>query len=259
LQNSNTTIESLLASTNSEEIRRGLTLAKEEFRKKGSSVSSQLVDVISTLFYIDPLDLPHLVPVVEEAIEVIAGFGKSAVPLLLEKLDEGDLKSQIAIAQTLGRIGEDALEPLISAYKTTKDLSRKAFTLYALGKVKSPKIISAAECALDGAESEELELRDTATRAIGKFVESIPPSQLPRPIKEKFLEVLRKNLADPNHGIRAKAVRSMGKLAKFGHLSRDEKKQLRATCLLITGKDERFEWDRAYIVRKEAEEALNYI
>ncbi|MBI4428894.1 MAG: HEAT repeat domain-containing protein [Ignavibacteriales bacterium] len=255
---SNSTIESLLASTNFEEIRQGLKLSEKEFAQNRSLSARGLLDVISTLFYIDPLDMPELVPVVEEAIDLVARFGKSSVPILLEKLDEGDLKSQIAIAQTLGRIGVDAIEPLISAYKSSEDSSRRSFILYALGKVKSPKVILAAECALEAAESGNVELRDTATRAIGKFVESIPPHQLPRQVKSDFLEKLHKNLADTNHGIRAKAIRSLGKLAKFGHLSSEEKVHLEKICKRIIGVDEAFEWDRAYVVRKEAEEALGY-
>ena len=70
---------------------------------------------------------------------------------------------------------------------------------------------------------------------------------------------MQNNLGDPSPGIRAKAVRSLGKLAKFGHLTSAERQKLKSTCLLILGKDENFEWDRAYVVRKEAEEALNYL
>ena len=135
-----------------------------------------------------PFDLPELVPVIEEAIDLVARFGKPAVPMLMEKLDEGDLKSQIAIAQTLGRIGADVVEPLVVAYEAMNDASRRAFILYALGKVKSPRVLLAAGCVLEAAESANMELRDTATRAIGKFVESIPPFQLPLQTKKDFLE-----------------------------------------------------------------------
>ena len=49
------TVESLLASTDVEDIRRGLKLAEKEFDQEGGSSVRRLVDLISTLFYVDPL------------------------------------------------------------------------------------------------------------------------------------------------------------------------------------------------------------
>lgn len=38
-----------------------------------------------------------------------------------------------------------------------------------------------------------------------------------------------------------------------------EKEALEAVCKGLLGKDESFEWDRAYGVRREAEETLRYV
>jgi len=252
-------IEALLASTRPEELRQGLELAKKEIAKVGSSEARALFEMVTATFYIDPLDRPDLAPILNEAISLVVGFGKWVIPVLVEKLDAGDLKAQMAIAQALGRIGADAIEPLMAEYQSSGDPARRAFVLYALGKIKSPKIVQAAPLALEAAGSSDIELRDTATRVVGKLAESIPPSHLPEEMRLRFIEMLQKNLADPNPGIRAKAVRSLGKLAKYGHLTAPEREQLRATCHLILGKDENYEWDRAYIVRKQAEEALGYV
>jgi len=252
-------IEDLLASTNPEEIRQGLKLARVKAATMPPREAQPLFEMVSAFFYIDPLDRPDLVPVINEAITLVGSLGTWIVPVLVEHLDAGDLKAQMAAAQALGRIGEPAIEPLMTAYESSPDSARRAFVLYALGMVKSPGIIRAAHLALEAAESPDLELRDTATRAIGRFVESIPVPQLSEELRRQFIIALHKNLADPRHGIRAKAVRSLGKLAKHGHMSAKERQTLKATCLLLTGKDENFEWDRAYIVRKEAEEALQYL
>jgi hypothetical protein len=50
----------------------------------------------------------------------------------------------------------------------------------------------------------------------------------------------------------------MGKMAKCGHLTEGECSQLRSICQNISGTDVAGNWDPAYIVRKEAEEALSY-
>jgi HEAT repeat protein len=253
-----TTIGRFIASTKPEEIRQGLALAKEEISKATSTERDSLLEMVSTLFYIDPLEQPDLVPLLEQAISIVAEFGRSTIPTLVERLNEGDLKAQMAFAYALGRIGADAINPLIKEYDSTNDASRRSFILYALGKIKSPEIVGAFPLTLEAAQSPILELRDTATRALGKFAESIPPTHLPEQEHRLCIERLQRNLADPNPGVRSKAIRSLGKLAKYKHLSNEERAKLKATCLVILGKDENFEWDRAYIVRKEAEESLTY-
>ena len=252
------TIQTLLTSKRPDELRRGLELVRQEISRAGFSEAQPLFEMVSAIFYIDPLDRPDLVPILDEAVSLVVGFGEWVIPILVEKLDEGDLKAQLAIGHALGRIGADAMEPLMAEYQASTDPARRTFILYAQGKIKSPKIVQTVPLALEAAQSPDLELRDTATRALGKFVESIPPSDLPEELRVAIIETLQANLADPKAGIRAKAVRSFGKLAKYGHLNAAEREKLRALCKLILGTDDNFDWDRAYVVRREAKEALEY-
>lgn len=257
-ENNYETIQALMASTTPEELHQGLVLVKQEISRVGSEDAKPLFEMVSAIFYIDPLDHPELVPIIDEAISLVVGFGDWVIPILIENLDAGDLKAELAIGHALGRIGADAIEPLVTEYQAAMDPGHRMFVLYALGKIKSPKIVQVAPLALEAARSPDLELRDTATRAIGKFIESIPPSELPDELLAAFIDTLQINLADPSPGVRAKAVRSFGKLAKFGFLNEAQQAQLKSLCELVLGIDENFEWDRAYIVRKEAQEALKY-
>jgi len=252
-------IRMLLSSTNPAEVNRGLQLVEIEIVKVGRSEARPLFEIILTLFYIDTFDHPELVPAIDKAINLMAGFGSWVIPILIENLDAGDIKAQWAIANVLGRIGADAVQPMLTEYVSTTNPTLRAFILYALGKVKSPKILQAAATALDAAQSSNLELRDTATRSLGKFAESIPPGSLSKEQKRQFVECLRGNLSDPNAGVRSKAVRSLGKLAKYCHLTDAERAQLKVVCRHIIGIDEDGDWDRAFVVRKEAEEALRYL
>jgi HEAT repeat protein len=251
-------IQMLMASTTPEELHQGLLQVKQEISRVGSEEARPLFEMVSAIFYIDPLDHPELVPIINEAVSLVVGFGEWVIPVLIENLDAGDLKAQLAIGHALGRIGADAIEPLVAEYEATTDPALRMFLLYALGKIKSPKIIQIAPLALEAARSPDLELRDTATRAIGKFIESIPPSELSEEQLAAFIEMLRVNLADTSPSVRAKAVRSLGKLAKFGFLNAEQRAELKALCELVLGIDGNFDWDRAYIVRKEAQEALKY-
>ncbi len=251
-------VEALLASTDPQELRQGMQLVKEEVARVGSQDAKHLFEMVSSVFYIDPLDRPELALVLDEAISLVIGFGDWVIPHLVENLDHGDLKAQMASAEALGRIGADAVDPLIKKYKSVSDLGTRTFALYALGKIRSPLVRRAANMALDGTRSADLEMRDTATRAIGRFASAIPPAEMEPDIRQDFHDSLRANLADRNNGVRAKAVRSLGKLAKHGHLSPDEVNKLRITAINLLGKDENYEWDRAYVVRKEAAEALKF-
>lgn len=68
------TIKTLLASTKPEELRRGLELVRQEVSQVGSSEAKSLFEMVSAIFYIDPLDRPDLVPVLDEAVSLVVGF-----------------------------------------------------------------------------------------------------------------------------------------------------------------------------------------
>ena len=253
------TIETHLSSPNPDEVARGLAMARAQIPEASAAESGELFEMVSALFYIDPLDRPDLVPALEEAIVLVAGLGPWVIPTLIQNLEGGDVKAQMAIAQALGWMGAPAIGPLMAEYRSCPETTCHAFILYALGKVKAPQIIEAVPVALDAAGAPDLELRDSATRAIGKFAESIPVGALPDDLRAALVDRLRRNLADPNAGVRSKAVRSLGKLARYGHLTPEEIRQAKVTLHRILGEDEHFDWDRAYVVRKEAREALGYV
>ena len=250
-------IKKLLGSTDSEEIHQGLVLIRSGLPEITEEAARELFEMVSALFYIDLLDHPEHANVLDEAVSLVADFGEFVVPILLENLDAGDMKAQLTIGHAFGRVGEPALEPLLESYKCEESEECKIFLVYALGKIRSPKTLDAFEDVLAAASSENLELRDTAVRALGNFVEVIPAVDLPLEYKEKMLEAIKQNLADPSAGVRSKAIRSYGKLARYGHLTKEEKLACKKTCELLLGIDDQYDWDRAYIVRKEAQEALD--
>ena len=63
---------------------------------------------------------------------------------------------------------------------------------------------------------------------------------------------------DPNPGIRAKAVRGLGKMAGGGLLDREHFKKAEGRIRQVLGMQKAYSWDTAFIVRKEAEEALEH-
>jgi hypothetical protein len=250
----------LLSSTDPEEVAVGLEKVWGRVRSAPAEEKRRYVEMISALFYIDPLDHPEYLPVLEDAISLIGSIGEVAIPTLMEELEGGDVKAQMAIGLALGHMGATAIPALLEQYhQICPESGCRAFVLYALGKIKSPYIVDALPTAIEAAGAENQEVRDSATRALGKFAESIPAGSLHPDVAAAIVERVRTNLADNSPAIRAKAVRTMGKLARYGHLSSEQCGELSVTLHRILGEDEHYEWDRAYVVRKEAREALQYV
>src|SRR5512137_2741642 len=143
----NETIKTLLESTRLEDLQRGLELVRAEIARSGSQDARPLFEMVASVFYIDPLDQPQLMPVLDEAIDLVVGFGNWVIPALLERLDAGDLKAQMAASQ-----------PLAAAYRRRDDVDLRVFVLYALGKIRSPKVLQVLPLALEAAQSEDVEL-----------------------------------------------------------------------------------------------------
>lgn len=251
-------IETLITSSDPEQMRLGLQRVKEGIAQVGSQEARPLFELVSSVFYIDAFDRPDLAPILNEAISLVIGFGNWVIPALIEKLDMGDMKSQLASAEALGRLGVEAIEPLVARYQATEDPALRSFVLYALGKMKCEKVERAIELCLESSRSHDLELRDTAIRAIGRIVEVVPAARVDRTKRDELHDVLRTTLADTDNSVRAKAVRSLGKLAKNGYLDPQQRETLKGIALNLTGRDEKFDWDHAYVVRKEAEATLQF-
>ena len=137
-------VTKLLSSTNPEEVSIGLDKVRARLPRASDDEKRSYVEMISALFYIDTLDHPEYLAVVEDAISLVASVGKPAIPVLIQQLEGGDVKSQMAIGQALGHMGAEAIPALLEQYhQTCPEPGCRAFVLYALGKVKSPKIIDA--------------------------------------------------------------------------------------------------------------------
>jgi hypothetical protein len=249
-------IRALLASSEPSDLRKGLALLEVEIARSGALESRPLFEMLASVFYLDPLDRPELVPILDEAVSLVVGFGDWVIPVLLDHLEAGDVKAQLAVGHALGRIGADAVGPLLAKYDSLADPSVRPFVLYALGKIDSPTVVKALGVMLEAIVSPDLETRDTAARALGRMADSIPGGRMPEDLRSAVVERLHATLADTNAGIRAKAVRSLGKMAARGHMTSEERDTLAGACRRLLGQDGSFEWDRAFVVRKEAETAL---
>jgi HEAT repeat protein len=249
-----------LSSTNPKVIEAGVREIEQELQRGVDPEQLPLMfDALTSLFYIDTFDRPDLRTVVETAQRVVARMGPSVIPLILEKLQDTDIKAELALAQTCGLIGEAAIQPLMAVFNGQQDPVNTAFALYAFGKIKSPKIKAALPIILQAVKSPRKETEDTAVRALGKICESMRPQDLSEEEKNEIFDVLIKKCSHSNAVIRAKAVRSLGKLIRFGFVDDVQRNEIITRVKSLLGLDEDREWDPAYLVRREAQEILNLV
>ena len=248
-----------IAQPDKEKIMQGLKEIEPEILKMKEKELKETIFAVSSLFYIDPMEHPDLQEVVDKATQIVASLKEKSFPCLFSMMLDSDFKKDFNIAKTFGLIGEEAIQPLLDAFKKSKDQSQRTFVLYALGKIKDPKVKIALPVLIQALEHENREIRDSAARTIGKTMEVIPPDQLTQDEKIEIFENLVKKLSDEGAGVRSKAIRSLGKMAKFNFLDTEQIKRLKEIVDRTLGTDESYQWDRAYIVRKEAQQVSDFL
>jgi HEAT repeat protein len=216
------------------------------------------VEEVCTLFYVDTADRPDLKPLLDRAVAILAAQGPRVIAPLLELMGGSDIKSHLYLGRTLGAIGRAAL-PALRRVIATEDHYSRSFALFAVGKIHDPAVREALPEVIGSLMHPDKEVRDSAARTLGKIAERVPAGQLVEDLRTEMYEVLFRALSDGQPAVRAKAVRSLGKLACFGYLEAAQEEHVRRAILRILGRDEADEWDGAFIVRREAEEALRHL
>jgi HEAT repeat protein len=226
------------------------SLAEVDFRRA--------VEELCALFYVDTADRPDLEPLLDRAVGVLAAEGPRVVAQLLELMKGSDIKSHLYLARTLGAIGRPAL-PALRRVIATEDPYSRSFALFAVGKIHDAAVREALPEVVGSVMHPDKEVRDSAARTLGKIAEVLPAGELAADRRTEIFDVLFRALSDAQPAVRAKAVRSLGKLARFGYLQAAQGERVRLAVLRILGRDEAHEWDRAFIVRREAEETLRHL
>jgi HEAT repeat protein len=218
----------------------------------------EAVEVMSSLFYIDLGDMPEFVTVVEETVATIAAMGERAVPTLMRLMSETDLKANIVIGRTLGRIGPPAYGALKDLYYHAAYPWQRCLALFALAKMHEAALMEIFPDVVKALDDSDREVRDTAARTVGRIVDKFQPGQLPRDIVSDAFEMLEQRLQDFGAVIRAKAVRSIGKMARNNYLDKDQLEIAVESISNLLGMNGE-ECDPFFLVRKEAEEAMEYL
>ncbi len=228
----------------------------ERFEVLPAADQRRSVEALCGLFYVDLYDRPDLQPALDEAERALVAAGESIIPALISLMQGSDIKSHMHLARVLAAMGAPALPHLRRLVATAEDGYARSFGLYALGKFRSEMAHEALPEVVGAMMHPDKEVRDSAARTAGKILEQVPVGRLtPRRLGEIF-EALCRLTGDDQPAVRAKAVRSLGKMAAGGHLTADQTRDLRTRLEAILARGEVRDWDHAWIVRREAKEAL---
>jgi len=251
-------LESLI-SERAEEVERGVERLREWLPALPEVEFHRAVEGLCELFYVDTHDRPDLAPSLELAVQALAAAGERVVPRLLDSMRGSDIKSHTFLARALGLVGRPALPALRRFVVTEEDAYSRAFALYALGKIRDPEIREAIPEMVAALVHPDKEVRDSAARALGKVTDVVPADALTEGRRTEIFEALFRVLGDFQPAVRAKAIRSLGKMVRAGYLTRAQEERVGGAARSILGQDEAYNWDRAYIVRRQAEEALRHV
>jgi HEAT repeat protein len=247
-----------LQSDRPDAIREGLEYLSASMNGLPEAELRRAVEEVCSLFYVDTADRPDLQPLLDHAVAVLAAQGPRVVAQLLELMKGSDIKSHLYLARTLAAIGHAAL-PALRRVIAIDDPYSRSFALFAVGKIHDPAVREALPEVVGSLMHPDKEVRDSAARTLGKIAERVPADQLAEDRRTEIFEVLFRTLSDVQPAVRAKAVRSLGKLARLSYLAPAQEQHVLLAVLRILGRDEAHEWDRAFIVRREAEETLRHL
>jgi HEAT repeat protein len=217
-----------------------------------------VIEMLASLFYIDLGDKPEYFTVVEETLSTIASFGEPAIPALMDLLSDTDLKATLMIGRALGRIGPPAFGALRNFFYRAATPYQKVLSMFALAKMHEAALMEIFPDLVVALDDSDREVRDTAARTLGRVVDSFKPGQLPRDQASHAFERLMFRLHDPSSIMRSKVIRSIGKLAKNLYLDPEQLESASDSIECLMGKGG-CEPDEHYMVRREAEEAMQYI
>jgi HEAT repeat protein len=218
----------------------------------------KLASAVSSLFYIDTVDMPDFISVVDMAVKVVAGMGPELIPFHLQEMEGTDFKALLCYARVLAALGTDSINPIVQACEGSEENHLLVGAVYALSKIRDESVLKGFPLIVGLCGHPAKEVRDTAVRALGKLVQHLTPSSFSEEQREKAFEALMKATHDSSPGIRAKGVRGLGKMKGQGLLDTASREKTHERIRQVLGRHETYSWDTAYIVRLEAEEALEH-
>lgn len=229
------------------------------FAVAGADEKQALGDGIATLFYRDDADNPELAKLIRDMEGLLASLGPEMAPWIISRLVEADSESAAHFARALAGIGAPAVDELLKALDEHKNGNYAVINLLAAaGRFTDPGAARALPLVAELSESDDAQIKAAAYYCMGRMANRIPAEKVSGDDRAMMFEKLFSGLSHPRALVRRSAARALGKLAANSYLTDEQRDKTRKAFRAILGLDE-FDWDRAYIVRNEAEYYLRHL
>lgn len=190
---------------------------------------------------------------------LLASFGPDIIPVLLEEMREVDSESAVFFGKTLARFGNIGLDQCLNKVVELNEQGEDPINiLQALSFFRTPEAVQSVPQILEAAKSNRHHVTAMALYCAGRLVQKLKAQFFPTEIRKKLFDSSFAFLASSHGLVRKNAARTLGKMLRRGILFREQEDKLHKAFLSITGRDEHHNWDRAFIVRREAESFLPF-
>lgn len=189
----------------------------------------------------------------------IAKFGPEMIPCIFEEMLDSDSESAVYFGKTLARNGLAGLEYLLTKLEEYKHQEPDLINIIqAVSYFKIPEATQAVPALLSLAQHHNHQITSMALYATGRLAQTLPHSAFSAELRLNMFNNTFGFLSSAQGLVRKNAARTLGKILRKGLLSTGQEKKVYNAFMTITGRDEQHNWDRAFIVRREAEDFLPY-
>jgi ferredoxin/flavodoxin---NADP+ reductase len=189
---------------------------------------------------------------------LIAQSGPEMFPFLLEEILHADTESAVFFGRSLAHSGVPALEYLLSKLDEHRNHDHDLINLLqTLALFAIPEVVETLPNILTIAQHHNHQVTAMGLYAAGRIVQKHKVNAFPEELRAHLFDAVFRFLSNPQVLVRKNAARTLGKMLRKGLLTREKENKLYKTFLAIAGRDEH-NWDRAFIVRREAEDFLPY-
>ena len=192
-------------------------------------------------------------------VKRIAKFGPGIIPYLINEIIEADSESVAYFGQTLAKLGIPALDSVLSKLPDYRNRDNNFINLIqAISYFKIPEAANAIPNVLREAGHSNHQITALALYTTGRLVQKLKPAMFTETLRNLMFDSVFGFLSNPQGLVRKNAARTLGKMLRKGLYTEEQEQKVYKTFLSIAGKDEHHNWDRAFIVRREAEVFLPY-
>lgn len=223
-----------------------------------SEEKNDLTAALSIIFYHhDHASITTMAKLAVRAEQLIAGFGCEVVPFLLEELINADSESAAYLGKAIALNPCPNIDIVLETWdKNWDDDFASINIIQALSYFKTQQVIKAMPQIIVASKSANFQVRAIAVYATGKLALRLKPVDFSDELKLSMFDTVFELLADAKPLVRKNAARALGKMQKRGLLTDKQRLQSLAAFKAILGTDGQHSWDRAFIVRHEAEHFL---